>query len=84
MADEPLDREKILARAYAKKPGEAARTPEVGPPRRPIGPVALVVILALAVGGWFLAQKLLEVSKIQDCVMQGRKNCDHIDDPHER
>ena len=38
----------------------------------------------IAVGGWFLVRKLQEVSRIQDCVMSGRKNCDHIEDSQER
>ena len=44
----------------------------------------LVALVVIGVGGWLLSQKLREASRIQDCVMQGRKNCDHIDDPNER
>ncbi len=39
---------------------------------RIIGAVAIVL---LVVGGWFLVQRLMGVSKLQDCQMQGRHNC---------
>ena len=40
------------------------------------GPLAaLGVVLVLALGGWILAQKLMDISRIQDCAMSGRKNC---------
>jgi hypothetical protein len=42
-------------------------------------PVMLLFLIALAVGGWFLVQRLWEISKLQDCLMTGRKNCMPID-----
>jgi hypothetical protein len=36
--------------------------------------VALVVVL-VAGGGWWLVRTLQADSKLQDCVMSGRKNC---------
>jgi len=36
---------------------------------------ALVVVLVLVVGGWFLTQALRKNSSIQDCVASGRTNC---------
>lgn len=46
----------------------------------PFNPFALVMILLLVVGGWFLIQWLTSSSKMQDCIMSGRKNCAPIDD----
>lgn len=44
--------------------------------RWPYGPLAvLAVILALVGAGWLLAQQMVADSKLQDCVMSGRKNC---------
>jgi hypothetical protein len=42
---------------------------------RPSPVFTAVAILVLVVGGWFLVQKLMAVSKLQDCQMQGRHNC---------
>jgi len=47
------------------------------PRSRPV--VLLLVFVALAVMGWFLIQNLTASSKLQDCVMAGRKNCAPID-----
>jgi hypothetical protein len=47
--------------------------------RRPFGWVVIVVIAALAIGGWVLVRQLQADSKLQDCVMSGRKNCAPID-----
>jgi hypothetical protein len=41
--------------------------------------VLLLVFLVLAIMGWFLIQNLSASSKLQDCVMAGRKNCATID-----
>jgi len=35
----------------------------------------VVAIVVLVVGGWFLIQRLMAVSRLQDCQMQGRHNC---------
>ena len=37
--------------------------------------LALIVILALVVGGLFLWDRLSRMAAIQDCVAQGRTNC---------
>jgi hypothetical protein len=37
--------------------------------------VLLLVFLVLAVMGWFLIQNLSSSSKLQDCMMSGRRNC---------
>ena len=48
---------------------------------RPFGPLALVVIAALVVGGWLLIQRLSADSKMQDCIGAGRRNCAPIEAP---
>jgi len=37
--------------------------------------IGALLLLALVGGGWWLVQKLQADSKLQDCVMSGRKNC---------
>jgi hypothetical protein len=37
--------------------------------------IAIVVIIVLAVAGWWISVRLRQASSIQDCVMQGRRNC---------
>ncbi len=39
----------------------------------------LAVILGLVVISLYLVQRLAEVSRVQDCVMSGRKNCETMD-----
>jgi hypothetical protein len=46
---------------------------------RAFGWLGLLLLLTLVVGGWFLVRQLQEDSKLQDCVMSGRKNCAPID-----
>jgi hypothetical protein len=48
-------------------------------PRQSRPVVLLLVFLVLAVMGWFLIQNLTQASRVQDCVMAGRKNCAPID-----
>jgi cell division septal protein FtsQ len=36
---------------------------------------ALLVVLVLAGVGWLLVRQMMADSKLQDCVMSGRKNC---------
>ena len=43
--------------------------------------VALVVIVVLAVGGFFLWNQLSKMAAIQDCVWEGRTNCAPITTP---
>lgn len=45
----------------------------------PFGLVPVLVILILIVGGLFLAFRLRDSARIQDCVWAGRKNCAPID-----
>ncbi|MGO9836300.1 MAG: hypothetical protein ACLP1X_19025 [Polyangiaceae bacterium] len=43
------------------------------------GWVSLLVVAALAIGGFFVVRQLQADSKMQDCVMSGRKNCAPVD-----
>ncbi|HXP96659.1 MAG TPA: hypothetical protein VN809_08105 [Telmatospirillum sp.] len=48
------------------------------------GPSALVMLavtVLLVVGGYFLAVKLKEMGRLQDCVMSGRTNCAPVAPP---
>ena len=78
-----------------RKPHEAPKQPE--PPSPPAPPAAekrmdqaerdrfLIGIglfaIVLIVGSVWVMSKLLEASKIQDCVWQGRRNCAPISAP---
>lgn len=56
-------------------PGDGP-TPESPPPRSRRGLVlALLLLVVLAGGGWLLVRQIMADSKLQDCVMSGRKNC---------
>jgi hypothetical protein len=60
---------------------EGPKPPPKGEGQGGIDPMfVLLLMIGLAVAGWFLVQKLMEMSRIQDCVMAGRKNCAPIDD----
>lgn len=41
----------------------------------------LLVALVLIVGGILLARELIRISKLQDCVMAGHRNCAQIQAP---
>jgi len=47
--------------------------------RGPLGWVSLLVVAALVLCGWFVLRQLQADSKMQDCIMSGRKNCAPID-----
>jgi hypothetical protein len=48
--------------------------PQPPDPRRGAA-IGLLVVVVLVVMGLFLIHVLRDMSKIQDCVMQGRTNC---------
>jgi hypothetical protein len=39
----------------------------------------LVIVVALLAIGWWLARELTAASKMQDCLMSGRTNCNVIE-----
>jgi hypothetical protein len=47
--------------------------------RSPFGWISLVVVAVLVVGGFYVVRTLEADSKLQDCVMSGRKNCAPVD-----
>jgi len=46
-------------------------------PRGPL--IGLVVTVVLIAVGWWLARELMSASRMQDCLMSGRTNCNPID-----
>ena len=45
---------------------------------RTSGLAALAVVLVLLIGGLLLARTLRNKSLIEDCLMAGRRDCDHL------
>jgi hypothetical protein len=43
--------------------------------------IALGIVIALFVVGWLLARELYADSKLEDCLMSGRTNCQPIQTP---
>jgi hypothetical protein len=71
-------------RRITREQGGAAATPDPGrapePGARRRGPwIALVVVLVVAGVGWVVIDRLMTLSRLQDCVMSGRKNCAPVD-----
>jgi hypothetical protein len=58
---------------------EASSAPESAKSGTPHGRYGLIVgallLAALVGGGWWLVRTMQADSKLQDCVMSGRKNC---------
>jgi hypothetical protein len=55
--------------------------PQSGDNRR--GAIAGLIIAILILGvGWWLARDLTSASKMQDCLMSGRSNCNVIEPAH--
>lgn len=54
---------------------------EEGEARRTNASMGLIVILVLAIAGVLLVRELRRESQIEDCLMQGRRNCVPIDLP---
>jgi MYXO-CTERM domain-containing protein len=49
--------------------------PDNEPPSRRNALLALLALAVLVLLGWWLSDILAGVSRIQDCVMAGRRNC---------
>lgn len=43
--------------------------------------VGLLITAVLLVVGWWLARELTSASRMQDCLMSGRTNCNPVDAP---
>ena len=54
------------------------RNPEPGDSRRGAIAGLVIAVILLAIGIW-LARELTAASKLQDCVMSGRSNCNVIE-----
>jgi hypothetical protein len=65
----------------------SAKPPDGGE-EQTLSPRAILVILltiALAcVGGYFLLMKLIDVSRQEDCMLAGRRNCAPVEVPSRR
>ena len=61
----------------AEKP-KASPKPESGDSRRAAIAGLIIAAVIIAVGLW-LARDLTAASKMQDCLMSGRRNCDVIE-----
>jgi hypothetical protein len=60
-----------------RKDGAAMNEPEPKENRRPAIAGLLIAVVLLVVGLW-LAHELTAASKMQDCLMSGRTNCNVI------
>ena len=49
------------------------------PPSRRNALIAIVVIVALVAGGFWIAQVLHKAGQTEDCLMRGGRNCAPID-----
>jgi hypothetical protein len=64
--------------------------PPNGPHGRDSGPPALAIALVLGtmavalVAGYFLVMKLVDMSRTEDCLMSGRRNCAPVEMPMRR
>jgi hypothetical protein len=50
-----------------------------GDQRKALAGLAIAVVLLLV--GWWLARELTAASRMQDCLMSGRTNCNQVDVP---
>jgi hypothetical protein len=57
------------------KPTPPAPDPDENAPSRRGPLIALLVVVALVAGGFWLSRSLRDGGRIQDCVMAGRQNC---------
>jgi hypothetical protein len=77
---EPLpEADKPALDAPVAPAGGSAPAPSQQPRSKPFPWVAFVAVAVLAGVGWYIVSGMSDVSKIQDCVMAGRKNCSPVD-----
>jgi hypothetical protein len=63
--------------ANERKDDSGMNEPEPSDNRKPaIAGLAIAVVLLVV--GWWLARELTAASKMQDCLMSGRTNCNQI------
>ncbi len=67
-------------------PDEAPRPPQPGEPAQEenrdfANIVALVFVVALAIGGYWLFKEIERHNEILNCVASGRRNCDELVNP---
>ncbi len=70
-----MDKPKGLSNGTSK---DNAKDRPPGGSRRPAVAGLIIAVVLLAVGLW-LAHELTAASKMQDCLMSGRTNCDVIE-----
>ncbi len=62
--------------------------PPNGTGEQTLSPLAILVILVtiglVCVGGYFLLMKLIDVSRQEDCLLAGRRNCAAVEVPSNR
>jgi len=61
----------------SRVPPDPARDQEEAD-RRTTGLAAIVVVLVLLIGGLLLTKTLHDKSRIEDCLMAGRRDCDQM------
>lgn len=54
------------------------------PPSRRNAILALVAVVLIAVGGYFVARVLHNASRTEDCLMRGGRNCAPLDPTFKR
>jgi len=76
-----LPRDQVTMSTSQPEPGEKPKSqpkPLSGDNRR--GAIAGLIIAIMILGvGWWLARDLTAASKMQDCLMSGRSNCNVIE-----
>jgi hypothetical protein len=63
----------VATPASGPRPGREPGAKRYGPL------IALAVVVVLAAVGWMMIERLMAMSRMQDCVMSGRKNCAPLD-----
>jgi len=63
--------------ANERKDASEMNEPEPRDSRKP-AIAGMAIALVLLVVGWWLARELTAASKMQDCLMSGRTNCNQI------